>query len=373
MKKFIIPFTIFLGTVLIPYKVFSGATRIIEADQIRSGAALLSLPSATDTIVGRATTDTLTNKTLNGNTATNLISGSGTIVHNTSGTITVPNGTDTLVGKATTDTLTNKTLTGNTAVSLISGSGTLVLNTTGTATVPNATDTLVGKATTDTLTNKTLTGNTAVNLISGSGTLVLNTSGTATVPNGTDTLVGKATTDTLTNKTLTSPAINTPNVDGGTASNTSRVTIPKDTLTNLTALTRKEGNLFYATDQVKMYFDTGAALVAMASASYNTQFVEFGGGGDTANCTSSPCSIARSSSGVSSVTRGSTGNYTINFSGGTFSAAPVCTFSSNQNGTGISIPNKSGTPTTTAVSLEIRNAAGTDVDSHATAICVGAN
>lgn len=109
---------------------------------------------------------------------------------------------DPVVTEAKAATLTNKTLSGNTAATLISGSGTLTLNTTGTVTVPNATDTLVGKATTDTLTNKTLSGNTATNLVSGSGTLTLNTSGTATVPNATDTLVGKATTDTLTNKSI---------------------------------------------------------------------------------------------------------------------------------------------------------------------------
>lgn len=109
---------------------------------------------------------------------------------------------DPVVTEAKAATLTNKTLSGNTAATLISGSGTLTLNTTGTVTVPNTTDTLVGKATTDTLTNKTLSGNTATNLVSGSGTLTLNTSGTATIPNATDTLVGKDTTDTLTNKTI---------------------------------------------------------------------------------------------------------------------------------------------------------------------------
>ena len=83
-------------------------------------------------------------------------------------TLTVPDASTTIVGTDTTQTLTNKTLSGNTAVTLISGSGTLTLNTSGTATIPNATDTLVGKATTDTLTNKTIdadgTGNSITNI-----------------------------------------------------------------------------------------------------------------------------------------------------------------------------------------------------------------
>lgn len=76
----------------------SGTTQI-KPSAIASG--VLTLPAATDTLVGKATTDTLTNKTL---TAPVISSISNT------GVLTLPASTDTLVGRATTDTLTNKTV-----------------------------------------------------------------------------------------------------------------------------------------------------------------------------------------------------------------------------------------------------------------------
>lgn len=134
----------------------------------------ITLPDATDTLVGKSTTDLLNNKQLVDTTTaivdnvdnTRQIKFDAGGTTGTSSTITgaqtanrvltLPDATTTLVGTDTTQTLTNKTISGNTATNLISGAGTLTLNTTGTITVPSTTDTLVGKATTDTLTNKTI-------------------------------------------------------------------------------------------------------------------------------------------------------------------------------------------------------------------------
>lgn len=66
-----------------------------------TNTGVLTLPTATTTLVGRTTTDTLTNKTL---TAPIIATISNT------GTITLPTATTTLVGTGTTDTLTNKTI-----------------------------------------------------------------------------------------------------------------------------------------------------------------------------------------------------------------------------------------------------------------------
>ena len=84
---------------------FSGSTSgttTVQATAV-AGTNTLTLPATTsDTLVGKATTDVLTNKTLTAPVISTITN---------TGTVTLPTATDTLVGRATTDTLTNKTLT----------------------------------------------------------------------------------------------------------------------------------------------------------------------------------------------------------------------------------------------------------------------
>lgn len=123
----------------------STGSTTVQAGATASGT--LTLPAATDTLVGRATTDTLTNKTL---TAPVISTISNT------GTVTLPTSTTTLVGRDTTDTLTNKDLTS------------------GTNTFPSS---LVTTSGTQTLTNKTIdyNSNTITNLPAGSSQTLLST------------------------------------------------------------------------------------------------------------------------------------------------------------------------------------------------------
>jgi len=111
--------------------------------------------------------------------------------------------------------------------------------------------------------NSTVTGAITLAKVSGSGATVADVQAAindgishaaATAAHGaTGAVVGTTNTQTLTNK----------DYDGGTASNTSRITVPKNTKANLDALTRKVATVVYGTDTNKLYADNGTVLKAI--------------------------------------------------------------------------------------------------------------
>ena len=226
----------FTGTMTMNGVVLAGASPLVfegaSDDAYETTLALvdptadrtLSLPNATDTLIGKATTDTLTNKSFDlggtGNSLTGTISEFNSALQSAS--FATLDNSETLTNK----TFTSPTINGGT----FSGSFTGTMDITGTVlsgasplvfegatddayettwafvdptadrtiTVPNATDTLIGKATTVTLTNKTIDLD--------SNTLTGSMAEFNSALQG-DSFMTLADTQTLTNKTFTSPTI----------------------------------------------------------------------------------------------------------------------------------------------------------------------
>ena len=191
----------------------------------------------------------------NGGTGVTTSTGTGSTVLSNSPVLVTPTGivkgdvglgnvdnTSDATKDAAATTLTNKTITS--PLGLVKGD-------VGLGNVDNTSD-ATKDAATATLTNKTLTSPVIATIVNGGNNL--------TLPTTTDTLVGRATTDALTNK----------DVDGGTATNASRLTLPKAATAALAALTRKQGTLLYDTTLNGLFFDDGAALQPLASSGVAT-------------------------------------------------------------------------------------------------------
>lgn len=77
--------------------------------------------------------------------------------------------------------------------------------------------------------------------------------------------------DTTSTKTVATTAgaqvITNKDIDGGTASNSNRITVPSATKSTLDGLTRKEATIVYGTDTDKLYVDNGSTLTAVGSGS----------------------------------------------------------------------------------------------------------
>lgn len=216
----------------------------------------------------------------------NNANGADLLLTVTSGDLLQFNGV-TLDTTSSSSTLTNKKLVDASCTFVDDGDNTkqlafqcsgITTATTRTWTVIDENGTFVGLTNAQTLTNKTLTSPTintptitvqdaSLSIVDdGDATKILKfqvsgittgTTRTATMPDANLTIVGTDTAQVLTNK----------DYDGGTAANTRRITFPKDTLANITALTRKEGTVWYASDTDKLYKDDGTSLTEIGSGS----------------------------------------------------------------------------------------------------------
>jgi hypothetical protein len=89
------------------------AADVLYADSTAHRWKMINNNGAADTVLGAATSDSLSNKTVDTANANAVkINGNTLSASAGSATVTVPAATDTLVARATTDTLSNKTLTG---------------------------------------------------------------------------------------------------------------------------------------------------------------------------------------------------------------------------------------------------------------------
>lgn len=95
-------------------------------------------------------------------------------------------------------------------------------------------------------------------------------------------------------------------------------------------------------------------------------------GTDSTVCSTSPCTVYRSTGDISSVTRSTTGQYTVNFQVGTFTESPSCSFASAPTAaSGFVGYSGTGAVSSTILNIVTYNTVGTASDSIFDITCIG--
>jgi hypothetical protein len=158
----------------------SAAGTITLIDAVSTTGRVVTLPDATDTLVGRATTDTLTNKTISG--SSNTISNIGN-TSLTNSSITIADDSSSTSSVSLGQTL--KIAGGTGLTSSVSGN-TITLDIDSSVVTESSTDTLTNKSislTTNTLTGTSAELATAISDETGTGSLVFANTPTLVTPN----------------------------------------------------------------------------------------------------------------------------------------------------------------------------------------------
>ena len=119
------------------------------------------------------------------------------------------------------------------------------------------------------------------------------------------------------------------------------------------------------------------SITSNATGALRQEYLQFGGGASgglaTSACTTTPCTVAaQSGSWISSVARGSTGQYTATVAAGIFSSVPYCV--GNAGLFGVATAGFADVSATNATTIHVNaysNAGTTLTDNVITLFCMG--